>query len=76
MADRISRQRRSWNMSRIKSQDTKPELTVRKALHQGGYRYRIHYKVDGKAGYSISKDKTGYFYTWVFLASTRLQIYL
>lgn len=31
-------------MSRIHSIDTKPELTVRKALHAAGYRFRLHRK--------------------------------
>ncbi|MGM4962983.1 very short patch repair endonuclease [Tardiphaga sp. 1201_B9_N1_1] len=33
---------RSWTMSRIKSKDTKPELTVRKAAHSLGLRFRLH----------------------------------
>ncbi len=35
---------RSENMSRIRSKDTKPELTVRRLLHALGYRYRLHRK--------------------------------
>ncbi|WJO24163.1 very short patch repair endonuclease [Pseudomonas soli] len=42
MADRLSSQKRSWNMSRIKSRDTTPELAVRKVLYGMGYRYRLH----------------------------------
>lgn len=42
MADRLNSQRRSWNMSRIKSRDTIPELAVRKVLYRMGYRYRLH----------------------------------
>jgi len=42
MADKLSHQRRSWNMSRIRSRDTQPELFVRRALHQLGYRFRLH----------------------------------
>ncbi|HDS1725593.1 very short patch repair endonuclease [Pseudomonas putida] len=42
MADRLSSQRRSWNMSRIKSRDTSPELAVRKVLYRMGFRYRLH----------------------------------
>ncbi len=34
--------KRSWNMSRIRAQDTKPELLVRRLLHTLGYRYRLH----------------------------------
>jgi DNA mismatch endonuclease (patch repair protein) len=33
---------RSAIMSRIRSKDTKPELLVRKALHQLGFRFRLH----------------------------------
>lgn len=35
---------RSYNMSRIKSSDTKPELLVRKFLFTNGFRYRLHVK--------------------------------
>ncbi|RDD29370.1 very short patch repair endonuclease [Prosthecochloris sp. ZM] len=44
MVDRISKEKRSRNMSRIKSGDTKPELAVRKALHAHGLRFRLHRK--------------------------------
>lgn len=40
--DRISKQHRSWNMSRIKCRDTNPELIVRSVLHRLGYRFRVH----------------------------------
>ena len=33
---------RSYNMSRIRSKNTKPEITVRKFLYQQGFRYRLH----------------------------------
>ena len=42
--DNISEERRSWNMSRIKGKDTKPELVVRRLLHSMGYRFRLHRK--------------------------------
>ncbi|WP_318248642.1 very short patch repair endonuclease [Geomonas subterranea] len=42
MVDRISLERRSWNMSRIRSKNTKPEVRVRSLLHRMGYRFRIH----------------------------------
>ena len=42
MADKITPQRRSYNMSRIPSKDTKPELLVRQWLHGRGVRFRIH----------------------------------
>ena len=40
MADRLSPERRSWNMSRIHSKDTSIEVAVRHWLYQRGYRYR------------------------------------
>ncbi|HPF39592.1 MAG TPA: very short patch repair endonuclease [Phycisphaerae bacterium] len=33
---------RSFNMSRIRGRDTKPEMAVRRFLHRRGYRYRLH----------------------------------
>ena len=42
MADRLSPEQRSWNMSRIRGKNTKPELLVRRLLHAKGYRYRLH----------------------------------
>ena len=44
MADRISKQQRSNNMSKIKSKDTSIEVKLRKALWRKGYRYRKNYK--------------------------------
>jgi len=43
--DRISQEHRSWNMSRIKSQNTKPEILVRSTLHRMGYRFRLHGRI-------------------------------
>jgi len=43
--DTLSKEKRSWVMSRIKSKDTKPEITVRKLLHKMGFRYRLQGKV-------------------------------
>ena len=39
-----SPERRSFNMSRIKGKNTKPEMLVRKWLWANGYRYRLHRK--------------------------------
>ncbi len=44
MVDRISEERRSWNMSRIRSKDTSPEKRVRSFLHRAGFRFRLHVK--------------------------------
>lgn len=42
MADKISEERRSYNMRQIKSSDTGVEMAVRKMIHAMGYRYRLH----------------------------------
>ena len=44
VADKISTDRRSENMRRIRSQDTSPELAVRRLVHALGYRFRLHRK--------------------------------
>jgi DNA mismatch endonuclease, patch repair protein len=41
MVDKISEARRSWNMSRIRSHDTGPEIFVRKLVYALGYRFRL-----------------------------------
>lgn len=41
MADIISPEKRSQNMSAIRSKNTKPEVYLRKLLFANGYRYRI-----------------------------------
>lgn len=40
MADTVSKVQRSWNMSRIRSRDTKPEVKVRSWLFKQGFRFR------------------------------------
>lgn len=42
--DRLSKEKRSWNMSRIRSKNTEPERIVRSLLHRMGYRFRLHVK--------------------------------
>lgn len=42
--DRLTPQRRSRLMSRIRGKDTAPEMAVRSILHRLGYRYRLHVK--------------------------------
>ena len=44
MLDRLSKERRSWNMGRIRGKDTTPEKRVRSQLHRMGYRFRLHRK--------------------------------
>ena len=40
--DSLTREKRSWNMSRIRGKNTVPELIVRSFLHRNGIRFRIH----------------------------------
>lgn len=42
MADVHTTEQRSFNMSRIRGRDTRPELIVRSMVHGLGYRYRLH----------------------------------
>ena len=62
MADRVSEQKRSWIMSRIRSKDTKPELVVRKFLYKNGFRYVLYNKrLPGKPDLSNSKREIAIF---------------
>ena len=59
MADKISKEKRSWNMSRIKGKDTSIEIKVRKRLFQDGFRYRKNVKeLPGKPDIVLPKYKT------------------
>lgn len=50
---------RSYNMSRIRGRNTKPELLVRKFLHATGFRYRLHVKtLPGKPDIVLPKYRT------------------
>ncbi len=42
MADVLTPEQRSFNMSRIRGKNTSPEMKVRRLLHSLGYRYRLH----------------------------------
>jgi DNA mismatch endonuclease (patch repair protein) len=42
VTDKLSRARRSANMAAIRSRDMKPEVSVRRAAHGMGYRFRLH----------------------------------
>ena len=57
--DRLTKVERSWNMSRIRNKDTKPEMIVRSALHKLGFRYRLHAKnLPGHPDIVLSKYHT------------------
>ncbi|MFI5185743.1 MAG: hypothetical protein ACHQF0_03410 [Chitinophagales bacterium] len=58
---------RSYNMSRIRSKNTKPEMLVRKFLHAQGPRYKLHdKKLTGKPDIVLPKYKTVLFGISVF----------
>lgn len=58
MADVHSKEVRSFNMSKIRSKDTKPEIVVRKFLFAQGFRYRLHAKsLPGKPDMAFPKLK-------------------
>lgn len=44
MSDIFSSEKRSKIMSKVKGEDTKPEMKVRRYLHSKGFRYRLHQK--------------------------------
>ena len=59
MMDTLSKEKRSWNMSRIKGKNTRPEILVRSLLHRLGYRFRLHRKnLPGKPDIVLPKYKT------------------
>lgn len=59
MTDHLSAEKRSWNMSRIRAKDTKPELTVRSLLHCIGYRFRLHRRdLPGRPDIVLPKYRT------------------
>jgi DNA mismatch endonuclease (patch repair protein) len=67
MADVHSKEVRSYNMSKIKGKDTKPELLVRKFLHKSGFRYSLHKKdLPGKPDIFMRKYKTVIFINGCF----------
>lgn len=59
MADNRTKKQRSYNMSRIQSKNTKPEILVRKFLSAEGFRYRLHSKkLSGKPDIVLHKAKS------------------
>jgi len=67
MADILSPEKRSWNMSRIRGANTKPELLVRSMLHRAGFRFRIHDKsLPGKPDIVLKKYRSVIFVNGCF----------
>lgn len=67
MADIVSPQVRSRIMSRIRSRNTRPEMTVRRFLWRQGYRYRLCVsKLPGKPDIVLRKLKVAIFVNGCF----------
>jgi DNA mismatch endonuclease, patch repair protein len=67
MTDVHDKKIRSYNMSRIKGKNTKPEMLVRKFLHKNGYRYRLNYsRLPGKPDIVLPKYKSVIFINGCF----------
>jgi len=59
MADHLTPEKRSWNMSQIHATDTAIEVKVRKELFRRGFRYRKNVKVlPGKPDIVLPKYRT------------------
>lgn len=58
MPDVVDRETRSRMMAGIQGKDTKPELSLRRALHARGFRYRLHAKdLSGKPDLVLPKHR-------------------
>ena len=67
MVDRISKKQRSYNMSQIRSKNTKPEMIVRRFCHEKGLRYKLHEKnLPGTPDLFFPKYKTVVFVNGCF----------
>ena len=67
MTDNHTSAQRSYNMSRIRSKDTKPEERVRKELFSRGFRYRKNVKeLPGKPDIVLKKYNTVVFVNGCF----------
>ena len=66
--DHLDPEHRSENMRRVRGKDTRPELTVRRALHALGRRFRLHRRdLPGKPDIVLAKDRLAIFvhgYFW------------
>lgn len=67
MTDVHDKKTRSFNMSRIKGKNTKPEILVRQFLYKNGFRYRLNYKkLQGRPDIVLPKYKTVIFINGCF----------
>ena len=67
VTDHLTPEKRSLNMSKIRSKNTKPEMIVRKMLHNSGIRYRLYAKdLPGKPDLSNKSKKFAIFVNGCF----------
>jgi DNA mismatch endonuclease (patch repair protein) len=60
--DSLTPQQRSERMGRIRGQDTRPEMLVRRVIHGLGFRYRLHAKeLPGKPDIVFRRRKVAIF---------------
>ncbi len=59
--DVLTPRQRSYNMSRIRGQDTRPERILRKALWQAGLRYRLKSALPGKPDLTFPSARVALF---------------
>ncbi len=58
MADVLTKEQRSFNMSQIRGKNTKPEIIVRSIVHGIGFRYSLHKNnLPGKPDIVLSRHK-------------------
>jgi DNA mismatch endonuclease, patch repair protein len=58
VTDKLTPERRSENMRRIRAKDTSPELVVRRLVHKMGFRYRLHVaKLPGKPDLVFARSR-------------------
>ena len=62
MVDRLTAERRSWLMSRVRGKDTTPEMRTRRCAHAMGLRFRLHRKdLPGKPDLTFPKHRLAVF---------------
>lgn len=56
-----TKEQRSYNMSRVKSKNTKPELLIFSLLEEAGYQFEKHYAIAGKPDIAFPEHKVAVF---------------
>jgi len=56
-----TKEQRSYNMSRVKSENTKPELLLFSELKKAGYKFKKHYQIEGRPDIAFPEIKLAIF---------------